>query len=211
MLAGVILAGGKSSRMGTDKSLLTLPDSQQSLLEHCHHQLALMCDKNIFISGSQHEKGIDDVIPNCGPLSGIHAAITHIEKYQPHISELLVVAVDMPDLCSVDFEYILKMGRNSSCLCSFENCFLPLYIPLSLNVTKYLATVLKYHSEDKATKPKLNQYSVKMMLNSLQGLQIQPLKNTQLDNINTPMQWQHRCTKQTLYQGTEKRHLNDSE
>jgi molybdopterin-guanine dinucleotide biosynthesis protein A len=196
MLAGLILAGGKSSRMGTDKSLLTMPDSQQSLLEHCHNQLALMCDNNIFISGSQHKQGIADVIPNCGPLSGIHAAITYIAKYYTDISELLVVAVDMPDLCSEDFDYLLKMGRKRQRLCSFENCFLPLYIPLSVNVTQYLENVLKLQSYQASNQPKQRHYSVKMMLNSLQGLQIQPLKNTQLDNINTPEQWQERCAKQ---------------
>ncbi len=196
MLAGVILAGGKSSRMGTDKSLLTLPGSQQSLLEHCQKQLALVCDNNIFISGSQHEQGIADVIPNCGPLSGIHAAITHIEMQHPNISELLVVAVDMPDLCPEDFSYLLKMGRKSHCLCSFENSFLPLYIPLSIDVTQYLVTVLKHQSDEALMQPKQRQYSVKMMLNSLQSIQIQPLKNTQLNNINTFGQWQQRCTEQ---------------
>jgi molybdopterin-guanine dinucleotide biosynthesis protein A len=196
MLAGVILAGGKSSRMGTDKSLLTLPHSHQSLLEHCQNQLALVCDNHVFISGSQHEQGIADVIPNCGPLSGIHAAITYFEMYHTNITELLVVAVDMPDLCLKDFEYLLKMGRNSHSLCSFENCFLPLYIPLSIDVTQYLSDVLRHQSDEASMPPKQRQYSVKMMLNSLQGLQIQPLKNTQLDNINTPVQWQQRCTEQ---------------
>lgn len=196
MLAGIILAGGKSSRMGADKSLLTLPDSQQSLLEHCKNQLALVCANNIFISGSQHQQGIDDVIPHCGPLSGIHAAITHIETHHFNISELLVVAIDMPDLCSDDFNYLIKMGRESHCLCSFENCFLPLYIPLSAKVTQYLDTVLKSQSEGVGIHPKQRQYSVKAMLNSLQGIQMSPLKNTQLDNINTPLQWQQRCAEQ---------------
>jgi molybdopterin-guanine dinucleotide biosynthesis protein A len=195
MLAGVILAGGKSSRMGTDKSLLTLPDSQQSLLEHCQNQLTSLCDKHVFISGSQHKQGIADVIPNCGPLSGIHGAVAHVEMYYANITELLVVAIDMPDLCQKDFRYLVKMGRKSNSLCSFENCFLPLYIPLSINVTQYLATTLENQNGEYGIKPKQRQYSVKMMLDSLQGLQIQPLKETQLNNINTPEQWQHRCAE----------------
>tara|TARA_R110000868_G_scaffold166145_1_gene400059 strand:- start:2808 stop:3413 length:606 start_codon:yes stop_codon:yes gene_type:complete len=198
MLAGVILAGGKSSRMGADKSLLTLPDSQQSLLAHSQKQLALICDNNVFISGAQHEQGIADIIPNCGPLSGIHGAITHIESRHDNISELLVVAVDMPDLCPEDFIYLLKMGRKNKCLCSFENCFLPLYIPLSLGVTQYFATHLKQQSDDVSTQPKKRQYSVKRMLDSLGGIQIPPLKNTQLNNINTPVQWLQRCSEQPI-------------
>jgi molybdopterin-guanine dinucleotide biosynthesis protein A len=196
MLAGLILAGGKSSRMGTDKSLLTLPGSQQSLLKHCHRQLALVCDDNVLISGSQHKQGIADVLPNCGPLSGIHAAITHIQRQQSNISELLVIAVDMPDLCSEDFNYLLKMGRKNHSLCSFEKCFLPLYIPLSNDVTGYLAKTLKQQTDDASIQSKQRKYSVKLMLNALRGVQIRPLKNAQLDNINTVLQWGKRCTEQ---------------
>jgi molybdopterin-guanine dinucleotide biosynthesis protein A len=201
MIAGLILAGGKSSRMGTDKSLLTLPDSQLSLLEHGQKQLALLCGKHVFISGSQHKQGIADVIPDCGPLSGIHGALTHIQLYHTYITELLVVAIDMPDLCPDDFNYLLKMGRNNHSLCSFEHCFLPLYIPLSVDVTQYLHTVLKHQSADATYQPKQRQFSIKMMLKSLHGLQIAPLIKTQLNNINTPQQWQQRCAEQTLYPG----------
>jgi molybdopterin-guanine dinucleotide biosynthesis protein A len=196
MLAGLILAGGKSSRMGTDKSLLRLPDSQLPLLEHCKQQLAPVCGSNIFISGSQHRQGIADVIPHCGPLSGIHAVINHLEAYHSNIDELLVIAVDMPDLSSENFSYLLEMGRQNNSLCAFENCFLPVYIPLSSKVTQYLDTVLNHQSEQTVDQPKQRQYSVKIMLKSLQGLQIQPLKNTQLNNINTPVQWQQRRAEQ---------------
>jgi molybdopterin-guanine dinucleotide biosynthesis protein A len=210
MIAGLILAGGKSSRMGTDKSLLTLPDSRLSLLEHCQRQLALVCDKAVFISGSQHNEGIADVIPHCGPLSGIHGAITHIQMYHVDITELLVIAIDMPDLCPDDFRYLLKMGRDSESLCTFENCYLPLYIPLSVDVTQYLNTVLQHQFDDAVHQPKQRQLSIKTMLASLHGLQIAPLINTQLDNINTPQQWQQRCAQQTLYQSIE-RQKHDSE
>lgn len=206
MLAGLILAGGKSSRMGTDKSLLTLPGSQQSLLKHCHRQLALVCDDNVLISGSQHEQGIADVLPNCGPLSGIHAAITHIQRQHSKISELLVIAVDMPDLCSEDFNYLLKMGRKNHSLCSFEKYILPLYIPLSNDVTGYLAKTLKQQNDDASIQPKQRKYSVKLMLNALRGLQIRPLKNAQLDNINTVLQWEKRCSEQPY---NKARHDND--
>jgi molybdopterin-guanine dinucleotide biosynthesis protein A len=197
MLAGLILAGGKSSRMGTNKSLLTLPDNQLSMLEHCQKQLALVCGNNVFISGEQHTQGIADSIPNCGPLSGIHGGISHIEMLHPSISELLVAAVDMPDLTAVDYTYLLKMGRENQRLCSFENCFLPLYIPLSVAVNQYLTRHLIHQPNETTIQPKKSQYSLKKMMNSLQGLQISPLKETRLDNINTPEQWQQRCAEQS--------------
>ena len=90
----------------------------------------------------------------------------------------------------------IKMGRNSHVLCAFENCFLPLYIPLSIKVTEYLAMQLKHQPDNVVLQPKQRQFSVKMMLDSLQGLQVQPLKNTQLNNINTLGQWDQRCAEQ---------------
>lgn len=196
MLAGLILAGGKSSRMGTDKSVLSMPESRQTLLEHCQKQLALVCNNHVFVSGSQHKQGIADVIPNCGPLSGIHAAIMYMRMFHPNINELLVIAVDMPDLCHEDFKYLLTMGRSSQGLCCFENCFIPLYIPLTNNVIEYLEKQLKQQTNDAVMQPKQRRLSVKMMLDSLQSLQVQPLKNTQLNNINTLGQWEQRCAEQ---------------
>ena len=195
MLAGLILAGGKSSRMGSDKSLLTLPNSQQSLLEYCQEKLALVCHENVFVSGSQHDNGIIDLVANCGPLSGIHGAISYIRSQHYKISELLVVAVDMPDISDEDLTYLLKMGRESQRLCCFENCFLPLYLPLNIDVTNYVSKVFTSEQLEAGEQAKKSQYSIKQMLNSLQGIQIQALKQSQLNNINTPVQWQQRCAE----------------
>lgn len=195
MLAAVILAGGKSSRMGTDKSLLMLPDSQQSLLEHCQQTLALLSNCDVFVSGSQHQQGIADVIPDCGPLSGIHGVISHIKTHRPDLNELLVLAVDMPDISFEDLSHLLQTGRKSKGLCCFENYYLPLYIPLSKLVTEYLSSRLELQFGEAKTQTKIHQYSIKSMLDSLNGFQIKPLKETQLDNINTPVQWQQRCAQ----------------
>jgi molybdopterin-guanine dinucleotide biosynthesis protein A len=196
MLAGLILAGGRSSRMGTDKSLLTLPENQISLLESAQKQLELVCNNLVLTSGEQHAQGIPDCIPNCGPLSGIHAAVTRIEFSHPDINELLVVAVDMPDLRAADYHHLLKIGRKNQRLCSFERCYLPLYIPLSNSVKQYLDSQLSHRNEETPSQTKKSQYSLKNMINSLQGLQIAPLQKTRLDNINTPAQWQKYCAEQ---------------
>lgn len=203
MLAGVILAGGKSSRMGTDKSALVIPESQQSLLQLGRQTLALLCDNSIFVSGEQHPQGIPDIIPDCGPLSGIHAAITHIQSKDSAITEVLVTAVDMPDLSIQDLIHLLKMGRENQRLCCYTNCFLPVYIPLSPALNHYLNTSLTQQNNKTAKQAKPRQYAIKTMFDVLQGRQIPPLKHTQLDNINTPEQWQQRCAKQTFTKATK--------
>ncbi|WP_299074503.1 molybdenum cofactor guanylyltransferase [uncultured Paraglaciecola sp.] len=197
MLAGLILAGGRSSRMGTDKSLLTLPHSQETLLQHSQKRLANICNHQVFVSGSTHPKGIADVIPHCGPLSGIHGVIAHIKQRGLPITELLIAAVDMPDLSTEDFGHLLEQGRKHGNICAFEKYYLPLYLPITKGVTAYLNTKLKYTLDNIELPAKNSHYSIKALLAGLQGSEISPLNMSHLNNINTPSQWQSHCARQS--------------
>lgn len=91
--AGFVLAGGKSSRMGSDKAFLEY--GGQTLLGRALAVLAKTCEQ-VTIVGDPSKFGsygtvIADVFPGCGPLGGIHAALAN------STAELnLMVAVDMP-------------------------------------------------------------------------------------------------------------------
>jgi molybdopterin-guanine dinucleotide biosynthesis protein A len=99
-LAAFVLAGGKSSRMGRDKAALLL--NGRTLLQHALATLReITSDVSILGSpqtyGDQGAPVIADIIPDCGPLGGIHAALT-----QTRSDFNLIIAVDTPFL-SVDF------------------------------------------------------------------------------------------------------------
>lgn len=198
MLAGVILAGGKSSRMGVDKSSLILPASQISLLEHCQNKLALICAENVFISGANHPDALLDLVPNCGPLAGVYSVVNQLQKQNSQINEIVVVPVDMPDIRYADLDYLVKMGRESQSLCCFYKCFLPLYIPLTTEVIEYLSALFAPQTTEPALSNKQAQYALKRMINELQGRQIAVLKGAQLNNINTPEQWKQRCAGHSI-------------
>ncbi len=97
---GFILAGGKSSRMGpnTDKAFLDFHG--QSLLERALTVAGTVCDRVTIVGdpgrfrtygSSKYVPVVADIFPGCGPLAGIHAALTH------STAELnLMLAVDMP-------------------------------------------------------------------------------------------------------------------
>jgi molybdopterin-guanine dinucleotide biosynthesis protein A len=97
---GFILAGGKSSRMGpnTDKAFLDFHG--QSLLERALTVAGAVCDRVTIVGdparfakvgSSKYVPVVADIFPGCGPLAGIHAALTH------STAELnLMLAVDMP-------------------------------------------------------------------------------------------------------------------
>lgn len=96
--SAVILAGGKSSRMGRDKAELTL--AGETLLERQLKLVHAVGATEVFISG---RVGTDysrfgcpvltDNFPQAGPLAGIESAL-HICRYPL----LLVLAVDMPQM-----------------------------------------------------------------------------------------------------------------
>lgn len=90
---GVVLAGGKSSRMGQDKALLEYHG--QTLLQHTEHTLQSCCDE-VWISGRQHgRRAVQDRFPGRGPVAAIHAVCDQLRVTGINAS-VVFVPVDMP-------------------------------------------------------------------------------------------------------------------
>jgi molybdopterin-guanine dinucleotide biosynthesis protein A len=98
----VILAGGKSSRMGRDKACLEI--GGQSLLARQIQCVRAAGAREVFISGRRGTDYsplgcpvLEDEFPEAGPLAGIAAALAAVRE-----PLLLVLAVDMANI-SGDF------------------------------------------------------------------------------------------------------------
>lgn len=94
-VGGYILAGGKSSRMGSDKALMKL--GGKPLIRHAVKKLSRVCiDVQILTNNEELEAFapiVHDVHPGCGPMSGMEAGLDHsIFEWN------LFMAVDMPFL-----------------------------------------------------------------------------------------------------------------
>jgi len=94
-----VLAGGRSSRMGSDKALL--PIAGLNLLQIAVAKAREVSPRTVIVGCreryAQYGETIEDIIPGCGPLSGIHAALSTTR------CELnLILSVDMP-LMPADF------------------------------------------------------------------------------------------------------------
>jgi molybdenum cofactor guanylyltransferase len=99
-VTGFVLAGGKSTRMGRDKAVLQLDG--RTLLEHALQTVREACGSAVILGsrelyGNYGVEVVEDIYPGCGPLSGIHAALTHTRT-----EFNLMIAVDTPFL-SADF------------------------------------------------------------------------------------------------------------
>ena len=108
--SAVILAGGKSSRMGRDKAFLKI--NGRILLDRQIDTLVAADAEDILISG---RPGVDysafgcrvltDEFPEAGPLAGIHAALK--VSRQPLV---LVLAVDLPEMNAMFLRSLLMMA-----------------------------------------------------------------------------------------------------
>jgi molybdopterin-guanine dinucleotide biosynthesis protein A len=183
---GLILAGGLSSRMGTDKAQLhrngqTMLEYSQSLLE----SLGL----EVLISGS--EKGIPDLFPELGPLAGIYTAVKHCESENLDIDAMLIIPVDMPLLTHQLLQKLVRVGGAGVATC-YADCYLPLYLPVNNEVRSYLEQVFEERGDGKEvsqTSPKKSPRSIKRMLATLNANEL-PVEDAQaLSNVNTPDEW----------------------
>jgi molybdopterin-guanine dinucleotide biosynthesis protein A len=93
-ITAIILAGGQSKRMGTDKALLKLEGV--TMLERVVELCKIGCE-NILISSNnpKHAKFgfpvVTDEFKNCGPISGIHAGLKKSET-----DWNFIISVDAP-------------------------------------------------------------------------------------------------------------------
>lgn len=92
-VTGVVLAGGKSRRMGQDKASLILEG--RTLLERQAEKMRALGIADILISGKDAQipgvRFVPDCVPGCGPLGGLYSCF--LTARCPHC---LVLSVDTP-------------------------------------------------------------------------------------------------------------------
>jgi molybdenum cofactor guanylyltransferase len=115
---GYILAGGKSSRMGTDKGLLLI--GGKAMIEYVIEQMHSVFDKLVIVSNNpEYEKFglevIPDLIKEIGPAGGIYTALKHSD------SQLnFMVSCDMPFVTKEAIEFLV-INYNDSQIVLVEN------------------------------------------------------------------------------------------
>lgn len=167
-IAGVILAGGKSQRMGTDKSELLY--NGKPLINNAKELLMDLGLTDVFVN-SQY--GIPDTIINKGPLGGIYSCLLTLREFD----KILFIPVDMPCLSTQALGYILHEGKFNSC--HFENHPLPCLLENSNSNKKIIEKQLV--GDD---------FSIR---STLKGIGATSLTNnfgeTVFININEPKDW----------------------
>ncbi|WP_315068039.1 molybdenum cofactor guanylyltransferase [uncultured Clostridium sp.] len=123
----VILAGGKSSRMGFDKQFLRI--NEVRIMEKLIHELSKEFEDIIIVTNKPEEykkdgvRIISDEIKEFGPLSGIHVGIKQSKSRYVYF-----IACDMPNVNLNYIRYMKKVLTNSkanACIAKREGKFEP--------------------------------------------------------------------------------------
>jgi molybdenum cofactor guanylyltransferase len=109
-VSAFVLAGGQSTRMGSDKAMLalegqTLLERALSLAHGIAQRVAILAPRERYATTG--EWIIEDVFPGCGPLAGIHAALRATE------TDLnVILSVDMPFVPADFLAYLIERAQS---------------------------------------------------------------------------------------------------
>ena len=171
MTGALILAGGLSSRMGSDKAMLQIGGI--TLLERTSRVLRATGVDLVVVSGSR-PGGIPDRYEAAGPLGGIASSAPFLPDGQ-----WLVVPVDMPGLCVPALRPLLDAGGRAAHWTGHP-------MPFAFRLDDAVRNLL----EDLMTRPP-RERSPATLLSRLAAtsLPLDTLDTRWLVNCNTPDQW----------------------
>ncbi len=111
--ACIILAGGRSTRMGTNKALLAHPGNPRTtFVEHLVSTLTPFCPETILVVRDVSDTAnytlpgvqvITDSMPGIGPLMGLYSGLSIMQAQRA-----LLVAVDMPSIQPALIAFLLS-------------------------------------------------------------------------------------------------------
>ncbi|MCP3673828.1 MAG: molybdenum cofactor guanylyltransferase [Gammaproteobacteria bacterium] len=180
---GVVLAGGLSSRMLSDKSQLVWQG--KTLLEHTSQLLLDAGCKGVLISNNNNQNYIADRYKQSGPLAGIDACLNHIQEHHSDTDTMLIMPVDMP-LMSVNLLKKLKNDTQPDKAAFYSLGRFPLVLPVCTKLASLLFNALEKNQNGRGV-------SVKQLLSHFDE-QIFTLDDDQKSlffNCNTPEEWQN--------------------
>ena len=111
-ITGIILAGGTSSRMGTDKGLILYKN--KAFVKHIIEAMEPLVDNIIIISNNiAYEvfgfKRYEDLIKNAGPLAGIYTGLRYSKT-----ENNLIVSCDVPLINTIVLQKLIDQKNDTS-------------------------------------------------------------------------------------------------
>ncbi len=108
-VSGILLAGGKSKRMGLDKRFIEYRG--RNLINITLERLRNVADEVVLVTAEPEDLGVDDVVsahdirPGMGPLMGIYSGLIIITN-----QHAIVNPVDTPNVTEKLLEYMINIS-----------------------------------------------------------------------------------------------------
>lgn len=185
-MTGVILAGGGSSRMGNNKSLLLHEGNR--LIEVVYRALSELFEEVIVVTNTPELypflpcRKVPDIYPGRGVMAGIHAGLS--QSSEPAI---FVVACDMPHLSGVLIRHLTTLADDVDVVMPVSvGGFEPLHAIYRKECLPALEEMLQ-DSENRRVVTLLSRVRVRKVVPE----EIAPFdpEFTSFDNINTPEEY----------------------
>ncbi len=193
VLHGLVLAGGRSTRMGTDKAALVHPDGRP-LARRTMDLLSMECAKVVI--ALRHDQELPPMVEESahvsivrdpeggseGPLAGMLSAMRSAPA-----ADWLVLACDLPRLDLATLQHLVSSRRPDEAFLSYRSEFDGLPEPLCALYTAEALRILEQAEADGLRCPR------KVLIRHQCRL-LEPLVPGALDNANTPADWQSATT-----------------
>jgi len=188
-LCGLVLAGGRSSRMGTDKAALVHPDGRPLARRTCDLLLEAGCEAVVL--SLRHDQEIPDGFADfekltivrdpsgesVGPIAGMVTGMRLHPK-----ADWLVLACDLPRLDVATLTTLVGSRRAGEKFISYRSEFDGLPEPLCALYTREALVLLEQAQADDFRCPR------KILIRNECRL-LDPVSQRALDNANTPEDW----------------------
>ncbi|MEO5715497.1 MAG: NTP transferase domain-containing protein [Luteolibacter sp.] len=188
-LCGLVLAGGRSSRMGTDKAALVHPDGRPLARRTCDLLREAGCEAVVL--SLRHDQEIPDGFADfenltvvrdpagesAGPIAGMVGGM----RLHPE-ADWLVLACDLPRLDVATLTTLVGSRREGEKFLSYRSEFDGLPEPLCALYTRESLAVLEQAQADDLRCPR------KILIRNDCRL-LDPVSQRALDNANTPEDW----------------------
>ncbi len=117
-ITAIILAGGKSSRMKSEKGFVLLDG--KPFIQHIIKAIQPIASELIIVSSNSDYdvfgiKRVEDIIPESGPIAGLHSGLTHSTT-----ENNLVVSCDVPLITTSFLKKLLHHDKEDHDIIQFE-------------------------------------------------------------------------------------------
>lgn len=175
-LSGIIICGGKSSRMGTDKSLLDL--NGLKYYEHVRNILAEFCEE-VFIScrlsqiSNYNLPAIADKYEDRGPMAGVLSCMEELKN-----KSILTLPCDMPFLDPEILKQMILLNKENIDGIFIRDASGQIEPMLGLYNPSLFPALISHFN--------LGGESLKHFIGSCPNIRFYSVDNYELINVNTP-------------------------